>query len=41
MSRARTVGEVQAHDEDASSEPSCSRDQKQPYPDDDGPDHVA
>src|SRR5512132_3875528 len=26
------------HDADASSEPGCSRDQKQPCPDDDGPD---
>ena len=37
-SQARTVGEVQVHDADASSEPGCSRDQKQPCPDDDGPD---
>jgi len=29
---------VQVHDADASSEPGCSRDQKQPRPDDDGPD---
>ena len=34
-SRARAVGEV--HDADASSEPGCSRDQKQPCPHDDGP----
>jgi len=32
------VGEVQVHDADASSEPGCSRDHKQPRPDDDGPD---
>jgi hypothetical protein len=32
------VGDVQVHDADASSEPGCSRDQKQPCPDDDGPD---
>ena len=32
------MGEVQVHDADASSEPGCSRDQKQPCPDDDGPD---
>jgi hypothetical protein len=36
-SQARTVGEVQVHDADASSEPGCSRDQKQPCPDHDGP----
>ena len=35
--QARTVGEAQVHDADASSEPGCSRDQKQPCPDDDGP----
>ena len=32
------MGEVQVHDADASSEPGCSRDQKQPCSDDDGPD---
>jgi hypothetical protein len=32
------VGEVQVHDADESSEPDCSPDQKQPCPDDDGPD---
>jgi hypothetical protein len=32
------VGDVQVHDADASSEPGRSRDQKQPCPDDDGPD---
>jgi hypothetical protein len=37
-SQARTVGEVQVHDADASSEPGCSRDQKQSCPDSDGPD---
>jgi hypothetical protein len=35
---ARTAGEAQVHDADASSEPGCSRDQKQPCPDDDGSD---
>jgi hypothetical protein len=28
------------HDADALSEPGCSRDQKQPCPDDDGPDSL-
>src|SRR6266536_3303072 len=37
-SAVESVGEVQVHDADASSEPGCSRDQKQPCPDDDGPD---
>ena len=32
------MGEVRVHDADASSEPRCSRDEKQPCPDDDGPD---
>ncbi len=36
--QARTVGEVQVHDADASPEPGYSRDQKQPCPDDDDPD---
>jgi hypothetical protein len=34
----RLVGEVQLHDAVASSEPGSLRDQKQPCPDDDGPD---
>lgn len=37
-SQARTVGEVQVHYADASSERGCSRNQKQPCPNDDGPD---
>ena len=34
----RARGETQVHDADPSSEPGCSRDHKQPCPDDDGPD---
>jgi len=40
MVQARAVGEIQyttRHDADASSEHGCSRDQKQPCRDDDGP----
>jgi hypothetical protein len=37
-SAVESVGEVQVHDADASSEAGCSRDHKRRCPDDDGPD---